>query len=214
MRRAELNALRWEHVSLDGDVPQLVLSGEFTKNKKDDKVLLHCEIVEELRRCKPVGAKPCDPVLTGKMLPSMWKMKRDLEKAGIPYEESGRRADFHSLRHTLATNLARQNVPPRIAMKIMRHSDIRLTMNCYTDDSLLSTADAVRKLPSFGRPDTHRKNTQRHPQTLDISCTERSPAGIPLAEPQPSKVIYPEQFWPDQARSDVAVQNCLARIRT
>jgi integrase len=105
LRRAELKALRWEHVCLGGDVPQLVLSGEFTKNKKDDKVPLHREIVEELRRCKPVGAKQCDPVLTGKMLPSMWKMKCDLEKAGIPYEENGRWADFHSLRRTLATNL-------------------------------------------------------------------------------------------------------------
>lgn len=151
LRRAELKALRWEHVCL-GDVPQLVLSGEFTKNKKNDEVPLHPEIVEELRRCKPVGAKQCDPVLTGKMLPSMWKMKRDLEKARIPYEENGRRADFHSLRHTLATNLARQNVPPRIAMKIMRHSDIRLTMNCYTDDSLLPIADVMGKMPSFGRP--------------------------------------------------------------
>ena len=148
------------------------------------------------------------------MLPSMWKMKRDLEKAGIPYEEAGRKADFHSLRHTLATNLTRQNIAPRIAMKIMRHSNIRLTMNCYIDDSLLSTADAVRKMPSFGRPDTQQKNTQRHPQTLDISCTQPSPAGIPLVESEPSKVIYPEEFWPDQARSDVAEQNCLARIRT
>ena len=161
-----------------------------------------------------MGAKQCDPVLTGKMLPSMWKMKRDLEKAGIPYEENGRRADFHSLRHTLATNLARQNVPPRIAMKIMRHSDIRLTMNCYTDDSLLPIADVMGKMPSFGRPDTHQKSTQGHPQALDISCTQGSPGGIPPAEAEPSKVIYPEEFWPDQARSDVAEQNCLARIRT
>jgi integrase len=128
---------------------------------------LHPEIVEELRRCKPVGAKPSDPVLTGKMLPSIWKVKRDLEKAGIPYEENGRRADFHSLRHTLATNLARQNVAPRIAMQILRHSDIRLTMNTYTDETLLPTADAIGKMPSFGYRNTHQDNTQRHPQTLE-----------------------------------------------
>jgi integrase len=39
----------------------------------------------------------------------------------------GYRADFHSLRHTLATNLARAGTAPRVAMEIMRHSDMRLT---------------------------------------------------------------------------------------
>jgi integrase len=34
LRRAELKALRWEHMHLDADVPRLVLTGEFTKNNK------------------------------------------------------------------------------------------------------------------------------------------------------------------------------------
>jgi hypothetical protein len=52
----------------------------------------------------------------------------------------GRRVDFHSLRHTLNTNLA---------MEIMRHSDIRLTAKTFTDMGLLPTADAVLDLPSL-----------------------------------------------------------------
>jgi integrase len=62
------------------------------------------------------------------MLAGMWKMKSDLKKAGIPYKENGRYADFHALRHTLGTNLSSRNVPPRVAMELMRHSDIRLEL--------------------------------------------------------------------------------------
>jgi hypothetical protein len=40
--------------------------------------------------------------------------------------------------------------PPRVAMQILRHSDIRLTMINYTDETLLATAEAIRKVPSFG----------------------------------------------------------------
>ena len=62
-----------------------------------------------------------------------------------------KRADFHSLRHTLATNLARAGTSPRIAMEVMRHSDIKLTTKTYTDAGLLPVADAVVKLPSLMR---------------------------------------------------------------
>jgi hypothetical protein len=110
------------------------------------------------------------------MLPSMWKMKKDLKRAGIEYENDDGRADFHSLRHTLATNLVHRNVAPRVAMEILRHSDIRLTMN-YTDASLLPLADAIGKLPAFGPADSCCDNTQQYPQTRDISCNRQSPCG-------------------------------------
>jgi len=64
----------------------------------------------------------------------------------------GLRADFHSLRHTLATNLARAGTAPRVAMEIMRHSDMRLTAKTYTDAGLLPIADAVLNLPSHVKP--------------------------------------------------------------
>jgi len=168
----------------------------------------------ELRALKSADVKPSDFVLTGKMLPSMWKMKKDLKRAGIKYENDDGRADFHSLRHTLATNLVRQNVAPRVAMEILRHSDIRLTMNHYTDASRLPLAEAIQKLPSFGSTD----NTQRHPQTPDVLGNTQSREGTELTKPESSKVVYPEQLWPDQALRDVIGQSdeksCLARTRT
>jgi hypothetical protein len=42
-------------------------------------------------------------------------------------------------------------VAPRMAQELMRHSDIRLTMNTYTHLHLVDTAGAVEALPSINR---------------------------------------------------------------
>ena len=57
--------------------------------------------------------------------------------------------DVHALRHTFATLLARNCVSPSMAHKLMRHSDIRLTMNTYTHLELGDTAGAVAALPAI-----------------------------------------------------------------
>ena len=83
--------------------------------------------------------------------------KADLRAARIdPVDGRGQRTDFHALRHTLATNLALAGTAPRVAMEVMRHSDMRLTSKTYTDAGLLPLADAVTKLPSFAASDTVR----------------------------------------------------------
>ncbi len=78
---------------------------------------------------------------------------RDLAAAGIVKADAeGRTVDVHSLRHTLATMLSQAGVRPRTAQKLMRHSDIRLTMNVYTHLHLADTADtagAVEALPTI-----------------------------------------------------------------
>jgi integrase len=81
-------------------------------------------------------------------MPTIKRFKADRKAAGIEFvNPTGHRADFHSLRHTLATNLARAGTAPRVAMEIMRHSDMRLTAKTYTDAGLLPVADAVLELP-------------------------------------------------------------------
>ena len=64
----------------------------------------------------------------------------------------GKYGDFHALRHTFGTNLQKGGVLPRLAMELMRHSDMRLTMKIYTDIDQLPTADAIQSLPSFNPP--------------------------------------------------------------
>lgn len=52
--------------------------------------------------------------------------KAHLKRAGLPD------ASFHSLRHTAASFLVAMNVHPRIAMRILGHTDVKTTMEIYS----------------------------------------------------------------------------------
>ena len=56
---------------------------------------------------------------------------------------------FHTLRHTYATNLARSGVHPKIAMDLLDHSDINLTMAYYSHTDVKERAEALGGLPSL-----------------------------------------------------------------
>ena len=111
-----------------------------TKNKKNAIIPLHLDVTESLNTLRPPNVSSAVCVF-GRIFANMYQLrefKQDLKKANIPFmDEQGRKVDFHALRHTLATNLARENIPPRIAMEIMRHSDMKLTSKVYTDVALL-----------------------------------------------------------------------------
>src|SRR5262249_19546597 len=74
----------------------------------------------------------------------------DLKMAGIPKkDERGRTLDVHALRTTLASLMNKAGVAPRTAQAAMRHSDIRLTMETYTDPKLLDVRGALDSLPAL-----------------------------------------------------------------
>jgi integrase len=88
-------------------------------------------------------------------------LKRDLKLAGIPYrDEMGRTFDVHALRHTTSTYMGRGKVAPRVAQEFMRHSDIKLTMQTYTDLRLLDESEALSALPALpiANPSDHCSN--------------------------------------------------------
>jgi len=150
LRRGELEALEWGDLKLDAPKPFLSVRASTAKNRKDAVMMLHPDLLVEFKAIRPKGAGSQERVFAGRV-PSMEVFRTDLAKAKIRFlNERGYRADFHSLRHTLATNLALAGTAPRVAMEVMRHSDIRLTANVYTDAGLLPVSDAVTKLPSFG----------------------------------------------------------------
>jgi len=91
-------------------------------------------------------------------------------------------------------------------------------MNHYTDASQSPITEAIEKLPTFGSADKTRSDTQRHPQTTDISSRQQSFSGTEKARGERSTVLYPEEFWHGRAPTDTAGQreekSCLTRIRT
>ena len=149
LRRSELAELNWDDVHLDMEKPYLNVRASTTKNHKQVIIGLHPDVVNELRQLHEKAGKPASgPVFLH--LPLMRTFRKDLKRAGIDFiDGKGKRVDFHSLRHTLATNMALAGTAPRVAMEIMRHSDMRLTSKTYTDAGLLPVVDAVTKLPSF-----------------------------------------------------------------
>ncbi len=154
LRRNELKALEWSDVFLDDPKPYLSARASTTKNKRQATIRLHEQVVAELRTIKPSGSLDGRKVFAGSCLPGMWAFKTDLQRAGIVYADAqGRKADFHALRYTFATNLSKAGILPREAMELLRHSDMRLTMKTYTDAGLLLTGEAVAKLPSYVTPD-------------------------------------------------------------
>ncbi len=104
-------------------------------------------------------------------LPSQMLRQASLTAADIDYEDAhGRVADFHALRHTFISNLARAGVHPRNAQALARlrqgyagqarHSTIDLTMNVYTHVAIADLATDIRKLPAVpGAMATETKQT-------------------------------------------------------
>ena len=76
-------------------------------------------------------------------------IEADLADANIPYVVDGLYFDFHALRHQTGTLLAASGVHPKVAQKIMRHSDINLTLSRYTHTLTGQEADAVVRLPDL-----------------------------------------------------------------
>ncbi len=147
LRRGELKAMRWDDIHLDAPKPFVNARASTTKNRKTAVIFLRDDLVAELRRIRPINVSPAAPVFR---VPKGETVRADFKRVGIPrFDAVGRRVDLHAMRHTLATNLGRGGVAPRVAMELMRHSDIRLTAKTYTDAGLLETADAMDKLPRF-----------------------------------------------------------------
>jgi integrase len=65
------------------------------------------------------------------------------KKAGV------RQITIHDTRRTCGSLLAALEVHPRVAMAILRHSKISLTMEVYTQVPDKATRDALRKLSDF-----------------------------------------------------------------
>ena len=144
LRRGEIQKLTWNDLHLDEARPYILARASTTKNKKTAVLPLILPLVTALKEFR---AK--QNTVSGKVfrygVPKAVTLLKDLLACGIQgVDEHGRHLDFHALRHTFATMLARAGVSPRVAMELMRHSDMRLTAKTYTD---------AMSLPLFGELD-------------------------------------------------------------
>ncbi len=186
LRSGEIRALTQRHFDL-GNKPNICLPGEFTKNGEDADI--------ELRRDTAFLLKE---FLAGKLptasafnMPPRWNiidiLKADLKAAGIPYaDDMGRVLDFHSFRHTCGAWLAVAGSHPKVIQSILRHSDIRLTMDTYGHRLVEQESQALAKLPDLNLP----------PEIARMKATGTDPKNLGSHLVTPGKL---NQFSPDLA---------------
>ena len=165
LRRNELNGLKWGDFNFEGEQPQLKVPSSLSKNRKESTHYLRPELAQAIQAVRPAKFKPEAFVFRG-TIPRVHTFKRDLAAAEIPFQDArGRRVDIHALRKTFGTLLATSGVSPRVAMELMRHSDMKLTMGVYTDVTQLPIVQETARLPSFQIPS---QDAQREANPVSI----------------------------------------------
>jgi integrase len=164
LRRNEIGSLTPRSFDLRANPPTVTVKAAFSKHRRQDVLPLHPEFVAMLHD----WLKGLDR--DSELYPELgrrrtWLMvKKDLKRAGIPYETPDGIADFHAAgRHTHITELLRNGASLPETQQLARHSDIRMVMK-YTHVGIQDQADAVSKLPwqRIGSDSRH------------LSCPEKS----------------------------------------
>ena len=168
LRKSELASITVGQVWSDEKHPYLELKAKDEKAGRGAQIPLRPDIATEIRdymrdklgrsqreykkNNKPVPARlPAGMPLFEMPRSMVGIFDRDLIAAGISkHDDRGRTLDVHALRHTFGTHLSKAGVTPRVAQAAMRHSSLHLTMNIYTDPTLLDVAGAINALPKFG----------------------------------------------------------------
>ncbi len=131
-----------------GDVPFIRLDRSNEKSRKGSTLALRSDLATDLRAW--IAGKSSTENVFDVPDGLLRIMNRDLIAAGIPKKDTeGYVVHVHALRHSFGTHLSMAGVAPRVAQAAMRHSNISLTMNTYTDARLLDTAAAVESLPNL-----------------------------------------------------------------
>jgi integrase len=162
LRRGEIESLTLGHLHLAVPTSVIRMRPQDTKNREAVDIPLRGDLVDDLKEwiaAKSKAAtvvhfdekrKAIDASLFNVPKQLVKCLNRDLAAAGIDkVDDRGRTIDVHALRHTFGTLLSKGGVAPRTAQQAMRHSDVRLTMNVYTDPRLLDVAGAVETLPNL-----------------------------------------------------------------
>jgi len=173
LRVGEVASLRRESFRLDTDPATVTVLAGSAKNRREAVQPLQDDVAQDMRSllaATPAGEgvfsipkhRPMSELIAADLeaARSRWieeappgaeRQGRELDDFCRYCDSAGRYADAHSLRHTFASRLAGVGVPIRVAMALLRHSDINLTMNLYSHIDGEQEADAILKLPSYGK---------------------------------------------------------------
>ena len=173
LRANEIRSLRTSSLVLDGTPPSVRVKAAASKNRRECLLPLRNELAIDLKSYLQ-GQKTQDPAFVlphasnvARMLKAdlraAWRSwvqagetkaeKRDRALSGFlrAIDSEGRVVDFHALRHTFVTNLAKGGVHPKVAQQLARHSTITLTMDRYSHAVPEDLAKGLEALPVLGK---------------------------------------------------------------
>ncbi len=167
-RSGELRSLTPRSFNLDAETPTVTFEAGYSKRRRRDVQPIRRDVAEALRpvidacgSSERIWAKAPDnlaPVIASDLRQARWAYvrhatDRDDRRRRVAFlressflatvDDAGRKIDFHALRHTFITRLARSGVTPTLA----RHGTITLTMNRYSHVALADTSKALDALP-------------------------------------------------------------------
>lgn len=189
LRASELGSLTPASFDLNAAPPRVTVEAGYSKRKRLDLQPLPTHLTETIRHWLE-ARRSIDP--KGRLWPGTWwqraaeMLREDLKAAKIPYIDASERVfDFHALRHQFISMLALAGVHPKIAQQLARHSDINLTMNCYTHLELSEIAGSLElmaALPAIPDPNEQNQGMQETRQSVSVlthPLTQTSDSGCP-----------------------------------
>ncbi len=150
LRCDELRTLTVARLDLTPGSECVILEASNEKNGNGSTIPLRADLAADIRQW--IGERQLAATDRLFTVPAGLRriLDRDLKAAGIPKrDDRGKTIDVHALRGTFCTMLSTTGTAPRTAQAAMRHSNIGLTMNTYTDPRLLAVREAVERLPEM-----------------------------------------------------------------
>ena len=152
LRVSELRSLTLASFDLANSARATVtVQASFSKHRREDVLPIRRDLAEALAAF--LAEKAMDAVLFKVPEKASKMLQVDLKAAWIPYQdEQGRFIDFHGLRHSFISRLARSGIMPAVAKDLARHSTITLTMDHYTHTEIDDRRNALNSVPTIVSP--------------------------------------------------------------
>jgi integrase len=149
-RRNELAHLTADCFDLKKAVVRL--SAEFCKDRRDAIQPITMALASRLASFL-ADREPPNPVFVLRTPKTARMIQADATEAGLPLmDDEGRELVFHSLRHTLRTELVRARVAEAVIDHIMRHKPTGVGRRFYTHLTEFEIREAIERLPEYPWP--------------------------------------------------------------